>query len=938
MQPQDAGALQIVPRPSVSGGVNFDLLVSIVERAEGPRLQIEYNTDLFKKERIRQFIQQYIHVLDAVLDAPELQVSHLPLLSPDAEQTLHRVGQGPHLSRAHAHSLIELFDQHAAALDKSTAIIAGTERISWKALAEKSVRFAYALQELDIQQGQIVALHMEPSSDAAAAAFAILRLGAVVLPIPHSTTANEWKRILAQLKPAAALAGSKFADSAPSLISFERVNQPVQARGHFPAISADSPAWCGLSLDQNNQYQTSLATHEQTAAALAASAQALRLTSGDVIALRTAPTSTDAWIDLMLPLASGASILHLPVAAGNQLQATLDREQVAFAFATPAEWLELLGNGWNGDRRLQMVCRGDRLPLSIIERLLPAARVCSLVSSASAGGPISVASLKNEWPKENPINPLPGQVFNVIDPWGNSVPEGVIGQLTVSNAERLLQTGFLAQYSLSDGFEIVDKVQNQVRMYGYRLHLGELEDRLVAHQGVASAKAAVRDGSSDNPVLVAYVAGVNATSPAIDELRQFLRASAPGHFASAELLSVDAIVLRADGSPDLDSFPEFSKPQVSQANAANYVAPRDEIESRLVKIWEDVLGVKGIGVQTSFFSLGGYSLMIVRLFARINKAMNTSLPITTIFNAPTVELLADILRGRRAYSSIVPVRTEGAKPPFFMILSYLLYGSLPNAIGTDYPFYGLRELDGEAAMTPEERAASYVEAIRSIQPHGPYYLGGWCAAGPITIEVGRQLMESGQQVGLITLFDSWHPGYAETLRREQKISGASTVSTKVRLRYAYHREKMRNQPIADRLGYLRTTAVNKLYSIRDAVFLKHWSMTTKIFKTLGLQLPDFMQNLTQTTLMSLQQYEPQPYAGNVMLMRAMKAPTLPGADPTCGWNQVVKGNIDVQWAPGDHETMFLEPNLGVVGKTLRESLEGAHRATSNTDSSIEQPC
>src|SRR5580698_3791406 len=305
--------------------------------------------------------------------------------------------------------------------------------------------------------------------------------------------------------------------------------------------------------------------------------------------------------------------------------------------------------------------------------------------------------------------------------------------------------------------------------------------------------------------------------------------------------------------------------------------------------------------------------------------MNTSLPITTIFNAPTIEQLADILRGHRAYSSLVPVRTEGAKPPFFMILSYLLYGSLPDAIGTDYPFYGLRELDSEETMTPEERAASYVEAIRSIQPHGPYYLGGWCAAGPLTIEVGRQLMESGQQVGLVTLFDSWHPGYAERLKQEQKTAGISTLSAKLRHRYIFHRDKMRNQTAAGGLGYLHTVAVNKLRSMRDAVYLKHWSATTKAFKTLGFPLPDFMHNLTETTLLSLQRYEPRPFRGNVMLMRAMKAPNLPGADATCGWNKIVEGAIDVRWVPGDHETMFLEPNLDDVGKDLRERLEQAQQ-------------
>ena len=925
MQPQNAGTLQVAPRPSVSGGVNFDLLVSIVERAEGPRMQIEYNTDLFKRERIRKFIQQYIRVLASVLDAPALKVSQLPLLSSDEELALRRAGSGPSLSRIYSSSLVEAFDRHASAFGTATAVIAGNARTSWKALADKSIQFAYALQNLNIEQGQIVALRMEPNSDAAAAALAILRIGAVALPIPGSTSADEWKRMLAQLEPAAVLAGSEFSSDLSSLISFEKLSKLARPHGDLPSILAGAPAWCGLSLDKAGQYQTHIATHEQTAASLAGAAQALHLTAGDAIAIRAASTSTDAWVDLLLPLTSGASILHLHNATGAQLQAILVREQISFACATPGEWLALLDSGWSGDRRLQMICRGDRLPSTVSKRFVLLGRVWSLISSALAGGPISVASLDKESPCKNPASPLPGQAFTVIDAWDNPVPEGVTGELVLSNGETSTKTGLLAQYPLGGSFEVVDQVRNRVRLHGYRLRLGEIEDRLIACHGVGYAKAAIQNDSRESLALVAYIAGTNGTSPDVGEVSRLLRSSAPGHLACAELLSVDNIVLRPDGSPDANSLSQFNVTTTDLTNSEDYIPPRDEIESRLVEIWEDVLGVKGIGIRNSFFTLGGYSLMIVRLFARINKAMNASLPITTIFNAPTVEQLADILRGRRAYSSIVPVRTEGTKPPFFMILSYLLYGSLPDAIGSEYPFYGLRELDGEKTTTPELRAAAYVKAIRSIQPRGPYYLGGWCAAGPLTIEVGRQLMESGQQVGLVTLFDSWHPGYAERLKQEQKTAGISTLSAKLRHRYIFHRDKMRNQTAAGGLGYLHTVAVNKLRSMRDAVYLKHWSATTKAFKTLGFPLPDFMHNLTETTLLSLQRYEPRPFRGNVMLMRAMKAPNLPGADATCGWNKIVEGAIDVRWVPGDHETMFLEPNLEAVGKNLRESLEQAQQ-------------
>jgi non-ribosomal peptide synthetase component F/thioesterase domain-containing protein len=921
MQPQHAGELQIVPRPSVSGGVNFDMLVSIVERAEGSRLQIEYNTDLFRKERIQQLIQQYIRVLTAVLDDPAKRVSQLPLLTAEEELSLHRIGQSAPLSRAMPASLIEAFDHHATQLKTTTAIIAGNERVSWKELADRSIQFAHGLLQLNITSGQLIAIRMEANADAAAAALAVLRAGGIVLPIPASTSIGEWNRILTEIQPSLIISSAEFSKHLSSAVSFDTLRREVQKEVILPSTTVKCSAWSALSINSADRYQIHTFSHEAGMANLTAAAQVLCLTSCDMVAVKSSPVSIDAWIDLMLPLTSGASILYLDEIPADQLQITFDREQAGFGLATSSEWIDFLNSGWPGDRRLQMICRGDRLSQATRGQLLSAGHIWSLVSSASAGGPISLVSIDKESAVTNPAAPLPGNSFTILDAWNNPVPEGVLGELALSHNSMFVRTGLLAQYDLNHGFTVVDRTQGLVFLHRSRLKLAELEDRLLAIPGVMRAKAII----GSDQTLSACVSGANGAL-ALTDVIQSLRATAPGYLSCADLLSIERIILRPDGSLDTEAVYESNTLSIARRKSEDYVPPRDEIESKLVAIWEDVIGVKGIGVRTSFFLLGGYSMMIVRLFARINKIMNTSLPLTTIFNAPTIEQLADLLRGRKAYSSIVPVRTEGSKPPFFMILSYLLYGSLPDALGKDLPFYGLRELDDEEHMTPEERAASYVKAIRSVQPEGPYYIGGWCAAGPLTIEVGRQLTECGQQVGLVTLFDSWHPGYAEKLKQEHKAAENVTAYTKLRHRYFFHKSKFNELNTASRLKYLKISTINKLRSVRDSIYLRHYAVTKNAFKFLGLPMPDFMYNLTKTTLMSLQEYQPRPFSGNLLLIRAINAPSLPGSDPTCGWNQVVRGDIDVAWVRGDHETMFIGANLESVGEILRNGLEKAYQA------------
>jgi non-ribosomal peptide synthetase component F/thioesterase domain-containing protein/acyl carrier protein len=926
MQPQQAGRLKIVPRPSVSGGVNFDMLVSIVERAEGPRLQIEYNTDLFRKERLLLLIERYIRLLEAVMENDELRVSEIPQLAPREEITLHEAGRGAALLAARngslPDSLIEAFDCHAEERGEATAILAGKQRTSWKDLAEKSRTFAGALQQLGVRAGQQVALRMEPTADTAAAALAALRLHAVVLPVPVGTTPDEWDRVVMALRPSVALASSGFVSKTATTIHFEQLKDADPLSVALPAPVAADAAWAGIIIDATEHYHAHPVSHASTLENLRGVAQLLRLRTGDAFLALPAGISADAWTDLMLPLTSGASVIYATDHAGEQLQDVLNHEQVSFATATPSEWLNLLARGWRGDRRLEMICRGDRLPQGIAKRLLHAGRVWSMVSSAQAGGVIGLTPLSTEQSGAQwPISPLPGKQFTILDTWNNPAPGEVPGELAVNN----LRTGYLARWSAERGFEVIDTAQRAVRLHNYRLRLGELEDHLLNHPSVATAKVSVQNDRNGEPELVAYVAGHRGVQPSGEVLSEFLRATAPGHLASAEIVPAAAIPVRLDGSPDLALLPRPDRQHSARVKLEDYVPPRDELETKLVKIWEEVLGVEGIGVRTSFFSLGGYSLMIVRLFARMNKTLGTSLPITTIFNAPTVQQLADILRGHKDYSSLVPVQKGTNKPPFFLIHSYLLYGGLPSVIGKDYPFFGLRELDKDGDMTIEERIATYIREIRAAQPKGPYYIGGWCAAGPLAVETARQLVAEGEKVGLVVLFDSWRPGYAEDLASNQVTRAHMTFRRKLARKYGYHARKMQQMSFDQKIRYVYSAALHKVRSTRDQLYLRHWAAVQWLFKHFGLALPHFMHNISLNTLNAVRLYKTDPFDCRITLFRATETQNIAGADAACGWLDIAKQGVEVFWAPGSHESMFLEPNLSIVGNMMRECLEKAYK-------------
>ncbi len=938
MQPQEAGDLKIVPRPSVSGGVNFDLLVSVVERAEGPRLQIEYNTALFEKQRIRRLLEMYARTLEAVMDADSLKVSEFPLLAPWERSAIEFSGLSPLPVESGAHSISSWVNQWAAAYGDDTAIIAGSRRVSWRSMQARSREFVRGLKKLGLKAGQTVALRMESTADTAAAALAVLRMGGVVLPIPQTTSVDEWNLVLLDLQPALSLGKQAFVENFSTLTSFEQLSKAAEGIADVPdqepsSPSAGQPAWLNVQADTTGHYRVTAVSHQATLQSMLGAAGALDMRQGDTVVVWPAHGSAQAWTDLLLPLIAGALTVHPNGASGQQLQTLLNAEQAAFAFATPSEFAALAAGGWRGDRRLHLVFRGVGTAAANVNRLAKfPGKMDVLHFSPFTAGPFAVASLRASTDParagfDNRLLALAGQQLMVLDPSGFAAPFGVTGDLAVrqnSHTGAGIRTGYHARFSPERGIELIDRANRMVRLHGYRLRLSDLESILYQIPEIETAEATLLRGAGSHLRPTAYITGQAGQLPSAQAASRLLKRLGPGHLSSAEIIAVGSIPRRIDGSANYSALPRSNAARsLPGTSVTEVVPPRDEIEAKLVKIWEETLGIRGIGIRQSFFSLGGYSLMIVRLFARINKAMGASLPITTIFNAPTIEQLAGVLRGNIAYSPLVPVQPRGSKPPLFMIHSYLVYEGLRSVLSEDRPFYGLRELDRDEQMTIESRAASYVGEIRSVQPKGPYYIGGWCAAGPLAVETARQLSEAGESVEMVILFDSWRPGYAAELAALLEKDPNMTKKAVLRRKYRFHQKSLERLSTPEKILYFWGRGVGKLRSMRSKLFLNHWSTAQRLFNWFGMPLPPFMHNVSRSTLDAIKEYKGRPFPGRITLIRAAQAPYFPQADPACGWNTLALQGVDVRFTPGDHETMFLEPNLSALGEILTNCFEKA---------------
>jgi thioesterase domain-containing protein/acyl carrier protein len=387
----------------------------------------------------------------------------------------------------------------------------------------------------------------------------------------------------------------------------------------------------------------------------------------------------------------------------------------------------------------------------------------------------------------------------------------------------------------------------------------------------------------------------------------------------SNFIALERLPLTPNGKIDRKALPAPNNPT---ANAAtDSVAPRDAIEQMLCHIWAKVLNVKHVGLHDNFFDLGGHSLLAVRIVAEVESTFGTRLPLATLLQAPTVATLADILRKQNwkpHWSSLVPIRAGGSRPPLFFMHSHggnvIEYHALANQLEADQPVYALqaRGLDGKIVKgrSMEEMAAAYLQEIRNFQPEGPYYLGGFCLGGSLALIAAQQLTEAGQEVALVVLIQTTHPRsiqFKPEVTQFQRVWNLASKRIDLEIENLSHRGVKyfvdRGRHLWDRAEARAAILLDKL-SQRETDEPPHLPMNY-ILEVLGTEHER-----------ALDEYAPRPYGGDVLLFRASKQLAGQKIDEVLGWKNILTGRLEVCEIPGHQQNMMSLPNVKQLGKEL----------------------
>ncbi|MFF9851806.1 amino acid adenylation domain-containing protein, partial [Streptomyces litmocidini] len=696
----------------------------------------------------------------------------------------------------------------AAATPDAPAVISQALTLTYGELDRRSNRVGHALRAQGAGPGDLVAIVMDKGWEQVVAALGILRAGAAYVPIdarvpverlhvllesagisrvvtqPWVEDAADWPQGVARTVVRADDEGedAPLGESGAKPGDLAYVIFTSGSTGLPKGVMIEHGAALNTVVDVNERYGVTAADR-----ALGLSAMHFDLSVYDVFGLLSA---------------GGALVLPEPSAHREPARwAELVREHGVTLWNSVPALMEMftehaLSNGLTGLPIRLVMMSGDWIPVSLPSRirlLLPDAELWSL-------GGATEASI---WSILHPIGDVPddcvsipygkamrNQRFHVLDGAMRPCPVWVPGDLYIAGVglargylndeaktraaflhhpvtgERLYRTGDMGRFLPDGTIEFLGRLDSQVKIQGYRIELGEVEAALTQCEGVRSA-AVVAAGEQHGPKrLIAYVVLDEGRDDTEQQITEALRQVVPSHLVPQRVLVLDELPLSDNGKVNRAALPA---PDEVAVEGAGFVAPRDEVERRLAEIWAEFFGVAEIGVTASFFDLGGDSLLAVRLMARIARGLGRSLPLSTLFARPTIELLARAVReadgGEEGRKALVPVRTSGARTPLVFVHpvggDVLCYAELTELLGDDQPFYALQLPDTELTSV-EAMAAHYVAAVREALPDGPYRLGGWSMGGVIALEMATQLTAAGAEVELLAVIDLMvEPGPAE---------------------------------------------------------------------------------------------------------------------------------------------------------------------------------
>ena len=953
----------------VSADIKFDLEVHLRDTPDGVMGSFVYSPELFEPAFIGRMVYHFQRLFEKAMVEPDSELLTLSLLD-EAEyrQVVHEWNDTA--APVPEGCIHQIFEQEVERRPDAIALESDQEQLSYRELNRRANQLAHRLRSEGVGAETFVAVMVPRSVDLIVALLGIAKAGGVYVPINLSDPEKRTAFILADAGVRTLVTTRAQAETLDRDFTLVYVDELIEesSTNLQTDINPDNLAYLMYTSGSTGIPKGVGITHRNIVGFVKVANYANL--SAEEIFVHVAPISFDAsTFEIWSSLLNGARLAVFPpsLPSLSELGEFITRTQVTTLFLTTGLFHQFVDHHVSNIGAVkQLLTGGDALSPTLLQKGLEQIEDVQIVNCYGPTESTVMAccyQVKRDRPATSvpigrPLSNTRLYVINATQPAG----VGERGELFIGGhglgrgyhnrpdltadrflpdpygpqpGGRLYRTGDGARY-LKDGLiQFLGRVDDQVKISGFRIEPREIEAVLSNHPGLSGAVVVAREDTPGQKVLVAYVVANPETGASTDEMRAYLKERLPEYMVPSIYVPLEVLPLTPHGKIDRAALPA---PQVSLTRAGReYVAPRNDLQQQLVDIWEEMFKLHPIGVTDNFFELGGHSLQMIMLVARVEEKLGKRVAMAELFADPTVEHLAELVgHGKESLyqSLLVSLSAEGTQPPLFGPHAsggnVWVYKELAQHLAEDQPFYGVQPREPEDGLMYhteiEAMASEYVQAIRGNQPVGPYSLVGWSMGGVIAYEMARQLQQQGQEIALLALLDAVAPEAEEAEYNWSKLLAIFAFDLGLSSEHV-------QKPMGSALPQMAQLRQLWVEARRSGVVPSE--MTLVEFRSLF----DTFKIHANT----MRRYQPGEFRGRITLFcpEVDVDEIISANDPEHlarrerqrkvgfkGWGSLATEGVDLHTVPGNHFSMLREPNVQVLGAQLRQCIETA-RAQSN---------